>query len=115
MNKHVACAVGFVVACVIYYVAESVSRLKETHPDATLGTWIRTKIYRRGFIAVCNGGRVECNGNCESVAMMMVACYRSLKASGFSLEELWEALEGDAFEVTDCRAKMEGEDDENAR
>lgn len=52
MNKHVACAVGFVVACVIYYVAESVSRLKETYPDATLWIWIRTKIYRRGFIVV---------------------------------------------------------------
>lgn len=108
-------AIGLMaMACIaVYCLMQSVFRMQDKNPSATLGTWIRKRLYRRGYCLAKENGKVECCGNGEGIVLMMVACYQSLKNAGLTKEELRTLLETDRIvEMTDTT--WEERDDENA-
>lgn len=107
-------AIGLMVmACIaVYCLTESVFRMQKKNPLATLGTWVRRRLYRRGYCLVKKNGRIESCGNGEGIVLMMVVCYQSLKNAGLTKDELWTLLETDKIvEMTDTT--WEERDDEN--
>lgn len=112
-------AIGLIAAaCVVVYYfmvcyfMESVFRMQEKNPSATLGTWFRKRLYRRGYCIVKENGKVECCGSGEGIVVMMAACYQSLKDTGLTKEELRTLLKtGEIIKITDTT--WEERDDEN--
>lgn len=97
-------AIGLMVmACIaVYGFMESAFQMRDKTHSATLGTWFRRKLYRRGCCIVKENGKVECCGNGEGIVLMMVACYQSLRNGGLTKEELRMILETDKIvEMTD--------------
>lgn len=107
-------ALGLIAAAcvVVYCFMQSVFRMQEKNPSATLGTWFRKRLYRRGYCLAKENGKVECCGSGEGIVVMMVACYQSLKNAGLTKEDLRTLLETDeVIEMTDTT--WEERDDEN--
>lgn len=94
-EKLIACTVIVLATAVVYCIMNGVWKLQEKYPNATPGTWIRRKIYWRGYTVVRDNMHVECGGNFASIGMMMIGCYQAMRARGMSKEELRKLLEDD--------------------
>lgn len=107
-------AIGLMVmACIaVYGFMESAFQMRDKTHSATLGTWFRRKLYRRGCCIVKENGKVEYYGNGEGFMLMTVVCYQLLRNGGLTKEELRMILETDTI-VETADMTWEERDDEN--